>query len=943
MENKGGIQLKKSKRKILPFLASAVMLIVMLTFFGSTAAAEGVEIPINATTFPNQQFRNFVGKYDFDRSNSFSQNEIEYVKEINAFDSDITNFTGIEYFTELEKFNCERNFQYPISLTELDLSKNLKLKELNCSRNPITKLDLSRNIALERLDCYECNLTELDLSNNTALQYLICYENQLTELDLSRNRALISLLCANNLLTTLDLSGHTELTFLYCDNNQITDININGCTKLDSLICRNNQLTELDISNNVALDRIYCEQNKLATIDVSRNINLTELYCSGNAVTALDVSSNRYLEHLGCRDCQLTALNISYNPALYYLSCENNRITHLDVSNNPELTSFYCAGNSLTELDVHLNKKLDTLSCQSNLLTKLTVSGAEKLANIDCSGNSLTELDFNDTNIYNLNCNNNLLTKLNITGRERLDGVDCSNNRLTELSFNGCSKLREINCSHNELTELIFGEALEDSYVTLDCSFNKLEKLEGLANIKNLYQLFCGDNRLTELSVDANAVIWNLECQNNLIEKLDFSNNPKLWYGSCSGNKLTAYPPFNLEEGKSPSIYFTGQHSTLELDISDGNYVADFSKLMPPSDFANVHFNFISSDYNPETGKLIYKSEKAPTTLSYFVDSPGNLNGMRMDVTLDLTAASPLPPKISGAYLTLEDNLKINYVVKKEAFHAAGYVNPYIIFSLNGAETRVSDFTETDDSYVFSFANIAPNKMNDTIYATLYASLNGETAAGKTVEYSIAEYCCNTLEKYSPADYPAERELRRLIVDLLKYGAKSQLYTNHNTESLVTDALTETQLSWGTYGDPANIMSVLDREYAKVENPLAVWKGAGLNLTDTIEVYLVLETDDINGLEVKIEGSDFQTAIIPSSKFTAENGRYLVTFNGLNAGQLASDIYATVCKDGTAVSNTVRYSVESYAAAKLNDADARLVELVKAMVNYGRASYNYIH
>ena len=50
--------------------------------------------------------------------------------------------------------------------------------------------------------------------------------NQLTNLDVSQNTALTDLDCYSNQLTSLDVSQNTALTYLYCDNNQLTCLNV---------------------------------------------------------------------------------------------------------------------------------------------------------------------------------------------------------------------------------------------------------------------------------------------------------------------------------------------------------------------------------------------------------------------------------------------------------------------------------------------------------------------------------------------------------------------------------------------------------------------------------------------------------------------------------------------------------------------------------------------
>ncbi|GBU20992.1 hypothetical protein R80B4_00879 [Fibrobacteres bacterium R8-0-B4] len=105
---------------------------------------------------------------------------------------DISDLSGIEYFTALEELNCGYNH-----LTALDLSNNTVLTSLACDSNQLTELDISKNPALKYLSCDGNRLTTLDVSNHTALEYLDCGRNQLTALDLSKNTALKMLYCGD--------------------------------------------------------------------------------------------------------------------------------------------------------------------------------------------------------------------------------------------------------------------------------------------------------------------------------------------------------------------------------------------------------------------------------------------------------------------------------------------------------------------------------------------------------------------------------------------------------------------------------------------------------------------------------------------------------------------------------------------------------------------------
>ena len=150
--------------------------------------------------------------------------------------------------------------------------------------------------------------------------------NALTELDVSNNKNLADLNCNDNLLTELDVSNNTELTRLFVSNNLLTSLNINNSTALITLSCYNNKLTKLDVSKNTQLISIYCDDNQLTELDVSNNTRLAILNVAANQLTALDLSKNN-LSILIVAENQLTELDLTANDFLYYLNASSNLFT----------------------------------------------------------------------------------------------------------------------------------------------------------------------------------------------------------------------------------------------------------------------------------------------------------------------------------------------------------------------------------------------------------------------------------------------------------------------------------------------------------------------------------------------------------------------------------------------------------------------------------------
>ena len=160
-------------------------------------AEPSADIAIDATHFPDENFRAWLLSQDYGQDGKLTQEEIDGITEINVSVKGIADLTGIELFTNLT--------------------------DLNCSGNQLTSLDVSNLVLLKWLDCYNNLLSSLDVTKNVALKGLSCNYNQLTELDVTKNIELVLFDCSHNHLKSLDVSKDVSLNELYCLNNQIKE------------------------------------------------------------------------------------------------------------------------------------------------------------------------------------------------------------------------------------------------------------------------------------------------------------------------------------------------------------------------------------------------------------------------------------------------------------------------------------------------------------------------------------------------------------------------------------------------------------------------------------------------------------------------------------------------------------------------------------------------
>ncbi len=297
------------------------------------------------------------------------------------------------------------------------------------------------------------------------------------------------------------------------------------------------------------------------------------------------------------------------------------------------------------------------------------------------------------------------------------------------------------------------------------------------------------------------------------------------------------------------------------------------------------------------------------------------------------------PLSVSSVSLTLHDDLTINLKADQGVIENTGWSEPYLVVNFNGAETVINRYTVSGGKYTFKFTNIAPYLMDEKITATIYATYNGKVYKGTTVEYSIAHYCYAVLGKYTADAYA---ELRTLMVDLLNYGAAAQNYKGHNTEMLVNARLTDLQKSWAT-PTVSELISALDAKYEVIDAPTVSWKSAGLFLEESVTMRFKISADSIDGLTAKISGAGYNWTI-PASEFKSiSSGGYYIYFSGFNAAQMREPVYITIYDGDIAVSNTLKFSIETYAYMQQNTTDTKLAALLDTMMKYGDSAYNYVH
>jgi Leucine-rich repeat (LRR) protein len=279
----------------------------------------------------------------------------------------VTDLTGIAAFTNLTYLNVSGsqaasvNFQ----LATLNVSSNIKLKELNCSGksySPAT-INLTGLTLLEILTISNNQFASFSTAGLPALKSLYCSGNQMTSLNLTGSPNLEYLNIGYNLFTSYSIAGLNALKSLYCRNNPLTSLTLTSGSVLEELDCQSNQLATLNLSNMTNLRYLNCTNNQLTSLNVSANLSLRTLYCATNAISSLLINSS--LLELYCYSNAIASLNLNNCTALRYLSCDNNPLTSLLFANNTALITVKCSACNLTTLDLS-QTRVERLYCYNN-------------------------------------------------------------------------------------------------------------------------------------------------------------------------------------------------------------------------------------------------------------------------------------------------------------------------------------------------------------------------------------------------------------------------------------------------------------------------------------------------------------------------------------------------------------------------------------------------
>ena len=389
---------------------------------------------------------------------------------------------------------------------------------------------------------------------------------------------------------------------------------------------------------------------------------------------------------------------------------------------------------------------------------------------------------------------------------------------------------------------------------------------------------------------------------------------------SLAGNTLTnTYLNNVVAEGGYEVSFGGGSY----VDLKDHNG-RPFTGLKPSTDYTmNIRLKGASNPFYTET----FRTADSDDTDGYITDSTLSSLEFKHNCSFqnDLSMYYAVPKESLADY----ENIRLD-VAKEE--YAAGATKPTLV-----KKTLTSYKEQTIGGVVycmFTFDGITSTDMGSTLTASLLADKNGVTYSTRLDNYSIKAYAMDRLQNSSSATF------KKMLVDMLNYGAAAQVHFNKNAANLANSDLTAAQKKMGTQNLPtlknaekttavSGATATFDKKNVSFENKTVLMyrlKFAANQNMSNVKLNISYKTS--SGASV--------TKTIPASQFTKNGSYYIVSIDTIAITDVRSVITAKIYDGSKQISNTFQYSIESYVYNRLQNSDSETFRnLVTEMMKFG--------
>lgn len=299
---------RKFKSSLFLLLAGFVAFNSNVNSITINAKAAKTGVAINATNFPDKNFRTFIkAKYDKNKDGRLSQKEINTVKTIQIDGNkikdlklsraaqDIKSLKGLRKFTNLQKLVV---VNAKIKTLQLD---NPKLSSVDITCKNMTEFRLSGGANLKSVTLSEYKATDkLNLHKYKNLERLTIYPSKTIRyknMGIEKCKKLKVLNLRNKFSAEkINLAGFTQLEDAYIGGN-VKKVSAKNIRTLKSLEVESSSLNEISVAGCRNLEWLNCVSDKLKTLNVKNLNKLSKVFCS-KKTTVTGVSSNTKVTYM---------------------------------------------------------------------------------------------------------------------------------------------------------------------------------------------------------------------------------------------------------------------------------------------------------------------------------------------------------------------------------------------------------------------------------------------------------------------------------------------------------------------------------------------------------------------------------------------------------------------------------------------------------------------
>ncbi len=255
---------------------------------GSVTSDE-VHVLLNVpVTFADANLEQAVRTKIIKPAGTIYSSDVGYVTSLEAYSSNISDLSGMEYFISLDSLTAHDN---QISdLTPLQDISGMKL--IYIDRNNISDLTPLANLTeLEALDLSYNNISDISaLSNLVKLKYVTLASNQIGNISALRNLTDLEVISVadNNITDITPLEYLTGLVQIRANENNISDISsLKLLSELNYLNLNDNQIDDIFVMSNFnKLFSVYLNNNNIGDITAFRFLpKIRNIYLYNNDVS----------------------------------------------------------------------------------------------------------------------------------------------------------------------------------------------------------------------------------------------------------------------------------------------------------------------------------------------------------------------------------------------------------------------------------------------------------------------------------------------------------------------------------------------------------------------------------------------------------------------------------------------------------------------------------